>query len=131
MPGELLEVGLFGDLAWPPSGDSEYMLSRVSADPAFTITGYTRTVALARIIDEIRFFAGRIEPGTPSWWWSGERSDQVAAINAESEKHELAIFESVDDAVTFAVAYLGGAELHDIGVIRITPTTERYRGRSQ
>jgi hypothetical protein len=105
--------------------------SLVAADPAFTITGDTRYVALAWIIDEIRFFAGRIEPGTPRWWWSGERSDQVAAINAESEDYELAIFESVSDAVTFTLAYLGGSSLHDISVVRIKPTTERYEGRSQ
>ena len=131
MPGEVQDVGLFADLAWPPCGDSEYVLSRRTADPAFTITGYTRYVALACIIDEIRFFAGRIEPGTPSWWWSGERPDQVAAINAESEDYELAVLESVSDAVTFTLAYLGGTALRDIDVIRVRPTTERYQGRSQ
>jgi hypothetical protein len=125
VPGVLEEVGAFADLSWPPCGDGANIMSRVTEDPAFTITSRTRYVALAWIIDEIRFYAARIEPGAPSWRWSGERPDQVAAIEAESEDYGLAIFATVEDAVTFTVWYLGGAPLHEIGVARIKPTTER------
>jgi hypothetical protein len=131
MPGELEDVGVFADLMWPPCGDSEYAMSRLIEDPAFTITGYTRYVALACVFDEVRFFAAPIEPGSPDWWWSGERSEQAAAIDAESDEHEMAIFGSVNDAVTFVLAYLGGTSLRDVDVPRIKPTIERYEGRSQ
>jgi hypothetical protein len=40
------------------------------------------------------------------------------AIEAESEDSELGVFESVADAVTFSVNYLGGAALRDIDVVR-------------
>lgn len=94
-------------------------------DPAFTIVGHTRYVALARILDEIRFFAGRVEPLTPPWW-SG--SARAAEVSAESEEHELAIFETIGDAVLFSVRYLSGTALREIEIPRTKPTSTRYQG---
>jgi len=129
LPGDLEETSAFGDLLWPPSGGGAYLMSRVTEDPAFTVTSATRLVAFAWIIDEIRFYAARIEPRSPSWWWSGERPEQVAAIEAESEDSEMAIFATVEDAATFTIHYLGGALLREIEVVRIKPTTERYTNK--
>ena len=129
MPGELEEIGAFADLLWPPFGDGAYVTSRVTEDPAFTLKSRTRYVALAWIIDEIRFFAARIEPGSPSWWWSGERPEQVAAIESESEDHELAIFATIADVLTFTIRYLDRAPLNEVEVARIKPTAERYEGK--
>ena len=120
--GSLGTCGPFADLLWPPCGDRDYVLARTDADPAFTLTGYSRWVALGRILDEIRFYAGPIPEGAPRWWWSGEDPSRVAAVEAEENGCELAIFESVADAVTFTVSYLGGVGFCDIAVVRITPT---------
>ena len=131
MPGELEEIGAFADLLWPPFGDGAYVRSRVTEDPAFTIKSRTRYVVLAWIIDEIRFYAARIEPGSPSWWWSGERPEQLAAIEAESDDREMAIFATIADAATFTIRYLGGEPLREIGVARDKPTAERYLSSSR
>jgi hypothetical protein len=127
MPGELKECGIFCDLLWSPCGDGEHVTSRATEDPAFTVTGYTRWVALACMLDEIRFYAACLSPGSASWCWTGEQPNRVAAIEAESEDSELAVFESVADAVTFSVNYLGGAALRDIDVVRIKPPFARYK----
>ncbi len=127
IPGVLAECGTFGDLLWPPCGDRAYVASRATADPAFTLTGYSRLVALARVLDEIRFYAAAIPQGATDWWWSGEEPQRVAAVRTESDRYELAIFKTLPDAVTFTVRYLGGAVLAEIDVVRITPTPERYR----
>jgi len=127
MPGELLECGLFEDLMWSPCGDSDYVISHHTMDPAFTITAYTRWVALARILDEIRFYAAPIPEGAPSWWWSGEDPDRVAAVRAEADEYEIAIFNSVSEAVTFTLSYLAGAPFGAIEVVRIAPSASRYQ----
>lgn len=125
--GKIEMCGCFGDLMWPPYGDRDYVISRVTVDPAFMITSYARYVALARILDEIRFFAARIEPGAPSWWWSGEDPNRVAAVQAESEQYEMAILLSVTDAVRFTHSYLSGASLDAIDVVRVRPSIARYQ----
>jgi hypothetical protein len=124
VPGRLTVIGSFGDLFGPPCGDFAYVASRDTDDPAFKIGGHTRYIALARILDEIRFFAARIEPLTPPWWWSNPA--RAAAVSAESEEYELAIFETVADAVVFSVRYLAGMALRDIDIVRTKPTAARY-----
>ena len=126
IPGELIHCGVYPDLMWPPCGDAEYFMSRVTEDPAFRVMGYTRFVMLGWVIDEIRFYASRIEAGDVPWWFSGEDSARVAACEAEADEHELAIFETMGDAVTFTISYLGGVPLKDIAVPRIKPTPQRY-----
>ena len=103
------------------------MLERAKADPAFTITAYTRYVALARVVDEIRFFAAPIPVGAPSWWWNDQFPDRVRAVTAEPDIHEMAILETVADAVRFTLRYLAGTSLDAIDVVRIRPTAARYR----
>ena len=118
LPGSL-KISSLGDLLWPPCGDINYIFTR-DADPAFTVTGYSRWVAM-NDDDEIRYFAGPIPEGVPPWWWSGEAPARVAAVKAETDWGELAILGSVADAVTFTVSYLGGDRFSDIGVVRIKP----------
>jgi len=125
-PGKIDICGCFGDLMWTPHGDLDHVKSLPMVDPAFTITSYTRYVALARIVDEIRFFATRIEPGAPSWWWSGEDPDRVTAVQAESPHYEMAILESVADAVRFTHSFLSGTSLAAIDVVRVRPSIARY-----
>jgi hypothetical protein len=122
-PGEVRECGMFLDIYWPPCGDAEYLMSRVKVDPSFTIKGYTRYVAIARVLDEIRFFAARIDVGEVA----GADRERVSAVERETDEHEMAIFETISDAVTFTLSYLGGASLRDVPVRRIRPTPERYR----
>lgn len=125
-PGQIEMCGWFGDLMWTPCGDLDYVKSLPKVDPAFTITSYARYVALARIVDEIRFFAARIAPGVPPWWWSGEDPDRVTAVQAESPHHEMAILESVADAVRFTHSYLSGTSLAAVDVVRVRPSIARY-----
>jgi hypothetical protein len=130
MPGELREIGLCLDVFWPPCGDGQYVMSRVTIDPSFIIIGHTRYVAMSWVLDEIRFLATRITPGEPPWWWTGEDPARVAAVNADEDELEMGIFESIADAVAFTVSYLGGTRLADVRVQRIRPTPERYQGRA-
>jgi hypothetical protein len=129
-PGKIEICVTFGDLMWPPCGEAggmRDMLERAKADPAFTITAYTRYVALARVVDEIRFFAAPIAAGAPSWWWNGQAPDRVAAVKAEPDIHEMAILKRVTDAVRFTQRYLAGTSLDAIDVVRIRPTAARYK----
>lgn len=89
--GEIKPCGVFGDLVWSPYGDIRNLSERAGTDPAFTITAYTRYVALARLVGEIRFFAAPIAEGAPSWWWNGQDPDRVAAVKSEPDTHEMAI----------------------------------------
>ena len=60
----IAECAVFGDLTWPPSADSaEDLIAQVNNDPHMTITGYSRWVALGRIVGELRFYAARIPEG--------------------------------------------------------------------
>jgi hypothetical protein len=120
VPGELEICGVFGDLLWPPCGNRDWH-SRVDVDPAFTLTGYSRWVALARIDNEIRFYAAPLPEGFGPWWWSGEDPARVAAVKAEPDVCELASFGTIGDAVSFAVAYLRGVSFERIDVVRIRP----------
>jgi hypothetical protein len=65
-PGTIEVCGVFGDLMWRPCrGD----LRSLHMDPAFMIISYTRHVAVARVVDEIRFFAARIGMRTSMRRW--------------------------------------------------------------
>ena len=121
--GEVEEAGIFGDLEWPPNGaDTGEMWARCEHDPAFTITGYSRWLAFARICGEIRYYAASFPEGTREWWWDGSDPARIAAIEAESDHCELAILTSVADAVTLTYKYLGGTPLQEIAVPRTRPT---------
>lgn len=87
------------------------------------VTSYTRYVAIARVLDEIRFFASRFDVGEVV----GADPERVAAVERDTDEHEMAIFETISDAVTFTLSYLGGTPLRDVPVRRIRPTPERYR----
>src|SRR5262249_32207670 len=98
---------------------------------SFAIVGYTRFVVLSWVIDEIRFQASRIEAGDFPWWLSGEDPARVAACQAEPDEHEMAILDTLADAVAFTLSYLEGKALRESDVVRIKPTPARYEGRQQ
>ena len=124
--GEVEECGMFGDLEWPPNGaDTGEMWPRCERDPAFTVTGYSRWLAFARICGEIRYYAAPFPGGTRDWWWDGSDPARVAAVEAEPDESEMAILASVADAVTLTAAYLDGAALREIGVPRTRPSFAR------
>jgi hypothetical protein len=126
LPGSLQLHGLFGDLLWKPQPDRNLILSLGESDPAFSLTGYSRWIALARIDNEVRIYAAPLPEGAPSWWWTGEDPARRAAVEAEPRDIELAIVDTVGDAVSFAVAYLGGTDLGRIDVARVRPSGARY-----
>lgn len=126
-PGEIEICLLFGDLVWRPCGDASDLFERAKADPAFKITAYTRYVALARLVGEIRYFAAPIPVGAPSWWWNGQDPGRVAAVKAEPDIHEMAILQSVTDAVRFTRSYLTGTPLDAIDVVRIRPSAVSHK----
>ena len=124
--------GVFGDLLWPPGGDSaEDVFARAEADPAFTITAFSRWVALARIFDEIRFYAAPIPEGATPWWWTGERPARVDAIKAEPDEYELGSFATVSNAVAFTSAYLTGSRLHAIATERAATLHGPHRWKKE
>jgi len=123
LPASLEICGIFGDLLWPPAPDFAFLLS----DPAFTLTGYSRGMALARIHGDIRFFAGPLPEGGFPWWWSGENPARRAAVEAEPWACELGILETVGDAVSFAIRYLSGTDLGRIEIVRVPPRRESRR----
>jgi hypothetical protein len=125
-PGEIEICGMFGDLMWSPLGEPCDVLERAKADPAFLVRAYTRHVALARIVDEIRFFAGRIQPGAPPWWWSGQDPARVAAVEAEPDCYEMGVLAGIADAVRFAHSYLTGTALEAVDMIRSRSAGVRY-----
>ena len=124
--GKVETCGLFGDLCWRPHGDADYLWSRRAKDPAFTIEGYARMIALARILDDIRYYAAPIVEGAPSWWWSGADPDRVAAVRAEPYEYELGRFSTIADAVRFAHSYLAGVPFGSLDVPRWRPAGSRY-----
>jgi hypothetical protein len=126
MPGEIEICGMFGDLMWSPLGEPGGVFERAKADPAFLVRGYTRYVALARIVDEMRFFAGRIPPGAPPWWWSGQDPARVAAVEAEPDCYEMGVLARVADVVRFTHSYLTGTVLEAVDVIRSPSFGVRY-----
>jgi hypothetical protein len=125
VPGEVGVSVTFADLEWEPFGaEGESLDDTLAArerDPAFTVTGYSRWVAFARIRGEIRYWAAPIPEGAPAWWWTGEDPARRAAVEAEPEQCELAVLGSVADAVTLTAEYLGGAPLGEIRVARTPP----------
>jgi hypothetical protein len=124
--GEVEECGMFGDLEWPPNGaDTGEMWARCERDPAFTITGYSRWLAFARICGEIRYYAAVLPVGGMTLSGSGVDLARVAAADAESDDSELAILASVGDAVTLTVEYFDGKPLREIGVPRTRPSFAR------
>jgi hypothetical protein len=109
----------FADLEWRPNGDGpDDFIQRWERDPAFTVKGYTRWVAFARICGEIRVYAGPLPQGAWPWYWSGEDPERAAAVDAEPESSEMGVLMSVEDAVKLTFEYLGGTPLEEIGVSR-------------
>lgn len=122
LPADPEESLVFGDLEWEPNGaDSEDFWPARERDPAFTVTGWSRWVAFARILGEIRFYAAPIPAGAPPWYRTGEDPARTAAVDAEPDESELAVLSTVADAVTLTVEYLGGTPLRDVGVPRTPP----------
>jgi hypothetical protein len=118
LPGKLEKVGAC-HLSWrPPSGAKFDFGHYVSEDPAIVVFGYSRCVAFWRIEGEIRYDAARIVPGAHPWYWSGEDPERVAAVDAESDYHEVGTLNSVEDAVVLTIKYLTGTPLIDISAAR-------------
>ena len=86
-------IGVPRNYAIPATADPAYFDLGLCAlpieDPAFKVVGSSRYVAFARILDEIRFWAG------PS-------------SNASAEASQMGVLGSVDDAVALAARYLEG-----------------------
>jgi hypothetical protein len=134
-PGSCEICFVFGDLMWPSSGSDSLSraeeapdFSRFEEDPAFTLTAYSRWMALARINGEIRFYAAPLPKEAPA---IGKDPARRAAAEAEPPGFDLAIFGTVSDAVSFAVAYLGGAPLGTIEVARIKRSRSRDESRQR
>jgi hypothetical protein len=124
-PGEIEICGMFGDLMSGPLGGPG-VFERAQADPAFQVTSYTRYVVLARIVDEIRFFAARIPPGTRPWWWSGQDPARVAAVEAEPDCYEMGVLAGIADAIRFMHSYLTGTALEAVDLVRSRSSGVRY-----
>lgn len=122
LPAEPEACLVFGDLEWEPNGGGteEFWAAR-ERDPAFTVTGYSRWVALARILGEIRFYAAPIPAGAPAWYRSGEDAARAVAVDAEPDESELAVLPGVSEAVTLTLDYLAGTPLRAVRVPRTPP----------
>lgn len=101
---------VFADLIWD-SMSSREVLALAHNDPAFTVEGESRLVALHRVGSEIRYWAGPLmsllrEHGSDPW-------------------EEMGILGCVEDAVCLVEEYLSGHKLEDIAVKR----TIMHRGR--
>lgn len=127
---ELRECCVFVDLMWTPLGHEDAEASdpraraeafdaRAKADPAFTVEGYSRYLALARICQEIRYYAGPHLVYADVWSRADPQRREV--IRLEEDKHEIGILPTVMDAVRFTEQYLVGRALREIDVARKPP----------
>ena len=116
--GEISECGMFVDLQWKPHGFClEDISARTARDPAFTVTGWTRWLAFARICNHIRYYAAPLPIGAASWHESD--AERRAAIEAEPNESELGILPSVANAVALTLEYLAGVPFALIKASRI------------
>ena len=123
--GTIVETcGSFADLCWgigTAFESHEDFMASLEADPHFTAMRYPRWLAFGRVGGELRYYAGPIPPFSEAWHRAGgpETPGPSSEYHDVSELGRLASG-TVDDAALLARLYLGGRNLADINVARLT-----------
>ena len=94
---------IFGDLLWPPLPDGNYVqrLMEGKEEPGVSFESLRRRFVVHRIGAELRYYAGGYCPNDcPADRYLMEQE------RAYNEGHEVGVFHSVRDVVTFAKQYL-------------------------